>query len=82
MIMFFDKVFERQVRGLGKPGDVFIAISTSSRSSNVPGALQVARQMGITTVRFTGEGDRPITRYCDHYLAVPATSVPCSSKSI
>ena len=31
----FEQVFERQVRGLGRPGDVFIAISTSGRSPNV-----------------------------------------------
>src|SRR5271154_966417 len=36
----FERTFERQVRGLGKPGDVFMAISTSGRSPNVVAALK------------------------------------------
>lgn len=68
----FDRVFERQVRGLARPGDVFIAISTSGRSPNVLAALQAARKIGIVTIGFTGNGERQMTAYCDHYLAAPA----------
>src|SRR5215475_10584747 len=50
----YDRVFERQVRGLGQPGDVFIAISTSGRSANVIAALKAARKAGLTTIGFTG----------------------------
>src|SRR5438270_8530677 len=50
----FERTFERQVRGLGKPGDVFVAISTSGRSPNVIAALQAAREGGLTTIGFTG----------------------------
>jgi D-sedoheptulose 7-phosphate isomerase len=50
----FERVFERQVRGLGKPGDVFIAISTSGRSPNVVAALKAAHEGGLTTIGFTG----------------------------
>src|SRR5271163_3116428 len=42
----YDQVFERQVRGLGRRGDVFIAISTSGKSPNVIAALQAARALG------------------------------------
>ncbi|MGB6537865.1 MAG: SIS domain-containing protein [Xanthobacteraceae bacterium] len=68
----FDHVFERQVRGLGRPGDVFLAISTSGRSPNVLAALKAARNMGITTVGFTGDGERELAAYCDHCLCAPA----------
>jgi D-sedoheptulose 7-phosphate isomerase len=68
----FDKVFERQVRGLGRPGDVFIAISTSGRSPNIIAALKVAREIGVTTVGFTGDGQREMSAYCDHCLAAPS----------
>jgi D-sedoheptulose 7-phosphate isomerase len=68
----FASTFERQVRGLGRPGDVFIAISTSGRSPNVLAALLAARKVGITTVGFTGEGEREMSVYCDHCLAAPA----------
>ena len=56
----FDRAFERQVRGLGRPGDVLIAISTSGRSSNILAALQAARAIGVTTIGFSGAGERGI----------------------
>jgi D-sedoheptulose 7-phosphate isomerase len=69
----FDRTFERQVRGLGQPSDVFIAISTSGRSENVIAALKAAREGGLTTIGFTGRGgDRLMEPLCDQCLAAPA----------
>jgi D-sedoheptulose 7-phosphate isomerase len=69
----FERVFERQVRGLGKHGDVFIAISTSGRSPNIIAALKAARQGGLTTVGFTGAGPNGVMQpLCDHCLTAPA----------
>src|SRR5580700_5000706 len=68
----FERAFERQVRGLGKPGDVFIAISTSGRSPNVIAALKAAREAGLITIGFTGSAASGLMRpLCDHCLAVP-----------
>jgi D-sedoheptulose 7-phosphate isomerase len=68
----FDRTFERQVRGLGRPGDVFIAISTSGRSANVIAALKAAREAGLTTIGFTGTaGSGPMQPLCQHCLAAP-----------
>ncbi|HTV26492.1 MAG TPA: D-sedoheptulose 7-phosphate isomerase [Xanthobacteraceae bacterium] len=72
----FEKIFERQVCGLGRSGDVLIAISTSGRSSNVLAALQAARKIGITTIGFTGGGERAISTHCDHCLAAPSNETP------
>ena len=73
----FDRTFERQVRGLGQPGDVFIAISTSGRSANVIAALKAARVSGLTTIGFTGSGGASSMQpLCQHCLAVPATETP------
>jgi D-sedoheptulose 7-phosphate isomerase len=72
----FDQAFERQVRGLGRQGDVFIAISTSGRSPNVLRALKAANEIGITTIGFTGNGQRDMSAYCDHCLAAPAAETP------
>lgn len=72
----FDKVFERQVRALGKPGDILLAISTSGRSPNVLAALGAAREIGVTTIGFTGAGDRAMGPLCDHCLAAPSTETP------
>ena len=49
----FEQVFERQVRWLGRKGDVFIGISTSGKSPNVLAALEAARDIGVVTVGFT-----------------------------
>jgi D-sedoheptulose 7-phosphate isomerase len=73
----FERTFERQVRGLGKPGDVFIAISTSGRSPNVIAALKAAREGGLTTVGFTGSGTKgSMQPLCDYCLMAPAEETP------
>jgi D-sedoheptulose 7-phosphate isomerase len=66
----FDQVFERQVRGLGRPGDVFLGISTSGRSPNVLRALAAARDLGLVTVGFSGAADTGMRALCRHFLAV------------
>ena len=53
----YEKVFERQIRGIGKKGDVLIAISTSGKSCNVIEAIKVAKNMGISVISFTGKND-------------------------
>jgi D-sedoheptulose 7-phosphate isomerase len=73
----FESTFERQVRGLGRPGDVFIAISTSGRSPNVIAALKAAREGGLITIGFTGSAASGLMRpLCDHCLAVPTDETP------
>jgi D-sedoheptulose 7-phosphate isomerase len=68
----FDKVFERQVRALGRNGDVFIGISTSGRSPNIVAALQAARELGLTTIGFTRDAPTEMHALCNLTLAVPA----------
>lgn len=68
----FEQVFARQVRGLGRKGDVFIAISTSGRSPNVLAAIAAAREMGVIVVGFGGAGG-DMHKHCDIYLAVPSS---------
>ena len=69
----YDQVFERQVRGLGVKGDVFIGISTSGRSPNVIAALKTARDIGVITIGMTGSGKRPMNALCELVLAAPST---------
>lgn len=68
----FEQVFERQVRGLGRPGDVFLAISTSGRSRNVLLALTAAREAGLVTIGFSGAEQTEMRGLCRHFLAVPS----------
>jgi len=73
----FERAFERQVRGLGQKGDVFIAISTSGRSPNIVAALKAAREVGLTTIGFTGTAaNGAMQPYCDHCLAAPSAETP------
>jgi len=68
----FEQVFERQVRALGRRGDVFVAISTSGRSPNVLAALKAARELGLTAVGFTRDAKTPMHALCDLVLAAPS----------
>ena len=68
----FDHVFERQVRGLGNRGDVFLAISTSGRSANILLALKAARDIGLVNIGFSGAGDSDMRGLCQHFLAAPS----------
>ena len=50
----FEEVFARQVSGLGQPGDVLIAISTSGNSGNIIRAIEVAHEKGMAVLALTG----------------------------
>jgi D-sedoheptulose 7-phosphate isomerase len=52
----YEQVFSRQVRALGHPGDVLLAISTSGNSRNVIAALHAAHEAQMTVVALTGRG--------------------------
>jgi D-sedoheptulose 7-phosphate isomerase len=68
----FEQVFSRQVEGLGKRGDVLLALSTSGRSPNILAALKTARQHGLVTVGFTGAKGTALAASCDHLLVAPS----------
>jgi D-sedoheptulose 7-phosphate isomerase len=68
----FGQHFARMVEGLGSPGDVLIAFSTSGRSANIVAALICARQRKIATVGFLGATGGPCLPYCDHAVCVPS----------
>ena len=72
----FEQVFERQVRGLARAGDVLLAISTSGRSPNILAGLRAARGLGVTTVGFTGNSDSPMLALCDIAVRAPSDSTP------
>jgi D-sedoheptulose 7-phosphate isomerase len=67
----YDRVFERPLRGLGRPGDVLFGITTSGRSPNVVRALAAARELGIVTIGLLGGAGEPAGALCDHRLLVP-----------
>jgi len=72
----YDRVFERQVQGLGRAGDVLIAISTSGHSANILKAIAAARAGGLFVVGFTGASGGAMAALCDLCLRVPSDSTP------
>jgi D-sedoheptulose 7-phosphate isomerase len=72
----YERLFERQILGLGSRGDVFIAISTSGRSPNILRAIDAARQKRLTIVGFTGRTGGEMASGCDFCLHAPSDSTP------
>jgi len=72
----YERLFERQILGLGCAGDVFIAISTSGRSANILRAIDAARQKQIVTVGLTGRTGGEMASRCDICLHAPSDSTP------
>jgi len=72
----FEQVFARQVTGLGRRGDVLLALSTSGRSPNILAALRTARQQGLVTIGFTGAKGKTLGEFCDHLLVSPSDDTP------
>jgi D-sedoheptulose 7-phosphate isomerase len=52
----YEQVFAKQVRGIGRRGDVLLAISTSGNSANVVEAMRAAHELGVGVVALTGNG--------------------------
>ena len=70
----FDQIFSKQVRALGQPGDVLLAISTSGNSRNVLAAIEAAHERDLIVVALTGKGGGKITqllRETDVHICVP-----------
>lgn len=72
----FEHVFSRQVRALGRKGDVAIGISTSGNSSNVLEGIKAANELGLVTVGLTGRDGGRIGSEVQYLLNVPHTETP------
>src|SRR5574344_1869366 len=70
----YDKIFSRQLRGIGNAGDVLVGISTSGNSKNIIDAFVIAKEKGIKTVAFTGELGGKMREIADVCLNVPSNT--------
>ena len=68
----YDNVFARMVEALARPGDVVVGITTSGTSKNVVLGLQRAKEIGATTVAFTGNGGGTVAQVADFALVGPS----------
>ena len=61
----FEDIFSRQIIGIGKPGDILVAISTSGKSKNVINAVHSAKKNGIAVIGFTGQDESELSKICN-----------------
>jgi D-sedoheptulose 7-phosphate isomerase len=66
----FEFVFSRFVEGLGKPGDVFLGISTSGNSKNIIRAVEAAKAKGMKTILLTGKDGGKLADTADAEIRV------------
>ena len=72
----YDQVFAKQVRALGREGDVLLAISTSGASANVLLAADAAGELGITVITLTGKDGGGLAEKADIAINVPVSATP------
>ena len=72
----FREVFAKQVRALGRPGDLAWGISTSGNSPNVVAGLDAARELGLATLALSGGDGGPVAAAAEMALTVPSRNTP------
>ena len=68
----FNTIFSRQLDGLGKPGDVLIAISTSGNSENIVQAVDRAKAMDMAVIILTGQSGGKLLEKGDVIIRIPS----------
>lgn len=72
----YDMVYSRLLKGSGKKGDILVGLSTSGNSINIVKAFEQAREMGITTVAFTGSSGGAMKDLSDILINIPSDDTP------
>ncbi len=72
----YDKVFSKQVEGLGKKGDILFGISTSGNSPNILKAYKVAKSKGVTCIGLLGRDGGNLKELSDLEFTVPSDNTP------
>jgi D-sedoheptulose 7-phosphate isomerase len=72
----YDVVYSRLIKGIGKPGDILISLSTSGNSINIIHAVEQAKKNGMITVCFTGATGGKLKELTDFLVNVPSTDTP------
>jgi D-sedoheptulose 7-phosphate isomerase len=70
----YEHVFARELSAHARPGDVFLAISTSGDSRNILRAIEAAHEKKVTVIGLTGESGGQMRAACDLCLCVPSKS--------
>ena len=72
----YEHVFARELSAHARPGDVFLAISTSGNSGNILRAIEAARKAKVGVIGLTGESGGKMQKACDLCVCAPTRSTP------
>ncbi len=72
----YERVFDRQLEALAKPGDLLIGISTTGNSENVIRAFNLGRELGCMSIGLSGKGGGKFIGVCDLNIVVPSDNTP------
>mgnify|MGYP001432161706 CR=1 FL=1 len=70
----FEEIFSRQIKALGRKGDVLVAITTSGNSKNVKQGLIQARRMGLKTIGLLGKNGGSCKNFVDIPMIIPSNT--------
>lgn len=72
----YEAVYSRMIEGLALKGDVLIGLTTSGNSSNIIRAFEAAKEIGVTTIAFTGITGGQIKSFSDYVINIPSSDTP------
>ena len=72
----YDVIYSRMVKAMGDKGDVLVGISTSGNSKNIVLAFEQAKENGVITIGFTGNGGGKMKEKADYILDIPSKDTP------
>jgi D-sedoheptulose 7-phosphate isomerase len=72
----YDVVYSRMIKGIGRPGDVLIGLSTSGNSKNIVKAIEQASELGIISVSLTGSTGGAMKDISNYLINVPSNDTP------
>lgn len=72
----FDQVYSRMINGIGKKGDILVALSTSGNSANILNAVKTAKEKEMTVIGFTGQSGGKMKDACDLLLNISSADTP------
>lgn len=72
----YDVIYSRLIKGIGKPGDVLVGLSTSGNSKNIVSAFEVAKEKEMITIAFTGSTGGQMKKLSDVLINIPSDDTP------
>jgi len=70
----FNQIFFRQIQGIGKSGDVFLAITTSGKSKNILEAIKLSKKKKIKIIVLTGKNGKFLEKYTNVCIPIPSSN--------